>query len=114
MAASRGPGYRRGMSTGSRFERWLRSWKRLPHPIRWIAVASVGSTLVVIGIVLLVLPGPGIPMIIAGLAILATEFAWAEVTLRHVRTHGTRAAIAAKDTALRAVRRSPRAKRPSQ
>lgn len=94
------------MSTGSRVERWLRSWKRLPHPIRWIVVASVGSTLVVVGIVLLVLPGPGIPMIIAGLAVLATEFAWAQAALGHMRRHGSKAAVAVKNRARRSSRRA--------
>ena len=30
------------------------------------------------GLVLLVLPGPGTPVLLAGLALLATEFTWAE------------------------------------
>ena len=38
---------------------------------------------------LLVLPGPGIALLIAGLVILATEFAWAESLLRRVKQHGT-------------------------
>ena len=56
-------------------------WASLPHPLRWISVAIVGSTAVVLGIVFLFLPGPGIPLIIGGLAILATEFTWAELLL---------------------------------
>jgi uncharacterized protein (TIGR02611 family) len=71
---------------------WVKTnWKRLPHPLRWVIAASVGSTLVVIGIILLVLPGPGIPLIIAGLAILATEFAWAEIMLNRTRNRFTQA-----------------------
>ncbi|MCX6413573.1 MAG: PGPGW domain-containing protein [Actinobacteria bacterium] len=31
------------------------------------------------------MPGPGIPLILLGLVILATEFAWAQRTLHHVR-----------------------------
>ncbi|CAB4938605.1 MAG: hypothetical protein F2840_03720 [Actinobacteria bacterium] len=60
-------------------------WRRLPHPIRWIAVAVVGGATLLTGVVLLVLPGPGIPLIILGLLILASEFAWAERTLHQVR-----------------------------
>ena len=60
-------------------------WRRLPHPIRWIAVAIVGGATLLTGVVLLVLPGPGIPLIILGLMILASEFAWAERTLHQVR-----------------------------
>ena len=67
---------------------WVKeNWQRLPHPVRWVVAATVGFTLVGVGIVLLVLPGPGVPLIIAGLAILATEFAWAEVLLNRTKHH---------------------------
>lgn len=46
-----------------------------------IAVAIVGGAVVMAGIAMLVLPGPGFVVIIAGLAILATEFAWARAAL---------------------------------
>lgn len=72
----------------------LSSWKRLPHPLRWITVAIVGFTLVATGIVFMVLPGPGIPILILGLAILATEFAWARTLLHRVRHHSSKAASA--------------------
>ena len=62
-------------------------WQRLPHPLRWLVVATVGITLLLLGIVFLVLPGPGIPLIIAGLAILATEFTWAEIWLNRTKHH---------------------------
>jgi len=77
-------------------ERIWESWRRLPHPIRWVAVATVGGTLVITGIVFMVLPGPGIPLIILGLAILATEFAWAERTLKEVKVRSTAMAAKAK------------------
>lgn len=67
-------------------QRGLReAWKRLPHPFRWLAVALLGSATLLTGIVLLVLPGPGIPLIALGLLILATEFAWAERALHQVK-----------------------------
>ena len=44
-------------------------------------VAALGFTVVGAGLALLVLPGPGVIVIIVGLAILATEFAWAERAL---------------------------------
>lgn len=50
-----------------------------------IIILLVGSTLLIIGAALLVLPGPGILTIFAGLTLLAVEFAWARrwlVTLR--------------------------------
>ena len=62
-------------------------WRKLPHPLRWLVVATVGVTLLVLGIIFIVLPGPGIPLIIAGLAILATEFTWAEIWLNRTRFH---------------------------
>jgi uncharacterized protein (TIGR02611 family) len=68
-----------------------RVWRKLPHPLRWLTVATVGVTLLVVGLIFMVLPGPGIPLIIAGLAILATEFAWAEVLLNRTKHHVNRA-----------------------
>ena len=67
-----------------RLRRWL---VRLPPPIRRILILFVGSTVLLFGMLLLVLPGPGILVIIVGLAILATEFAWAEALLRRARKH---------------------------
>ena len=46
-----------------------------------IAVFIAGVAVVVAGVAMLVLPGPGLVVIILGLAILATEFAWAERAL---------------------------------
>ncbi|MEO6181719.1 MAG: PGPGW domain-containing protein [Verrucomicrobiota bacterium] len=42
-----------------------------------ITIAVIGGTVLLFGIVLIVLPGPAFIVIPAGLAILATEFAWA-------------------------------------
>ena len=52
---------------------------------RRIAVLAVGSTVVLLGIVMLVTPGPGLLVIPIGLAILGAEFAWARLWLRKVR-----------------------------
>ncbi len=49
---------------------------------RRLVVSVMGGTIVLIGIALLVLPGPAIIVIPVGLAILATEFAWARRWLR--------------------------------
>ena len=62
-------------------ESLVHQWRRLPHPVRWAGVAVVGGALIVIGVVLLVLPGPGLVLIALGVAVLASEFAWAESTL---------------------------------
>lgn len=71
---------------------WRSRWRALPHPVRWLGVALTGGALVVAGLVLMVLPGPGIPLLILGLVILASEFAWAEVILHRVKHYATAAA----------------------
>jgi uncharacterized protein (TIGR02611 family) len=52
---------------------------------RKIAVFIVGGSVVLFGIALLVLPGPAVVVIPIGLAILATEFAWARRWLRIIK-----------------------------
>jgi hypothetical protein len=52
---------------------------------RKIAVTIVGGTVILFGIALLVLPGPAVVVIPVGLAILATEYAWARRWLRIIR-----------------------------
>lgn len=56
--------------------------RRLPNPFRWVAVAFVGMSLVVLGIIQLVTPGPGLLVLSLGLSILAIEFTWAELLLQ--------------------------------
>jgi uncharacterized protein (TIGR02611 family) len=50
-----------------------------------VVIAVVGITVILIGIAFFVLPGPGLLIIIVGLAILATEFAWAQGLLHKAR-----------------------------
>jgi len=52
---------------------------------RRIAVAVVGSTVLLLGVVMIVTPGPALVVIPIGLAILSIEFAWARFWLRRVR-----------------------------
>ena len=52
---------------------------------RRIAISIVGGTVLLIGIAMLVLPGPGLVVIPLGLAILGLEFAWARAWLRKVK-----------------------------
>ena len=52
---------------------------------RRIAVALVGFTVLLAGIVMIAIPGPALIVIPAGLAILGIEFAWARFWLKHVR-----------------------------
>ena len=53
--------------------------------VRRIIVSVVGATVLLIGIALLVLPGPAFVVIPVGLAILATEYAWARRWLKRAR-----------------------------
>jgi len=52
---------------------------------RRVAVAVVGSTVLVVGVVMIVAPGPAIVVIPIGLAILSAEFAWARFWLKKLR-----------------------------
>jgi tellurite resistance protein TerC len=53
--------------------------------VRRVIVSVVGATVLLIGVALLVLPGPAFIVIPIGLAILATEYAWARRWLKKVR-----------------------------
>lgn len=52
---------------------------------RRIVVGLVGLTVLLIGVVMIVTPGPALIVIPVGLAILSIEFAWARVWLKHLR-----------------------------
>jgi Putative transmembrane protein (PGPGW) len=72
---------------------------------RRLAILVAGLAVVAVGIVLIPAPGPGWLVVFAGLAILATEFTWAEMLLERAK----RQAMRAKDAAVRSVngRRRP-------
>jgi uncharacterized protein (TIGR02611 family) len=53
-----------------------------------IAVTVVGFVVLLAGLVMMVTPGPGIVVILVGLAILATEWAWAERALDRAKERG--------------------------
>jgi hypothetical protein len=55
--------------------------RRRPVLVR-LAVALVGFGALAAGLALLVLPGPGLPLVAAGLGLLALEFRWAEAALQ--------------------------------
>ncbi len=52
---------------------------------RRLVVAVVGVTVLLIGVVMLVTPGPAIVVIPVGLAILSLEFTWARLWLKRLR-----------------------------
>lgn len=55
-----------------------------------IVVVVIGSTVTLIGVALIVLPGPAFIVIPIGLSILATEFLWAKRWLEKARQVATR------------------------
>ena len=59
-------------------ESFKRRWKNIPLGVRKPVVLIIGNIIVIGGIILLPLPGPGWVIIFAGFALLATEFAFAE------------------------------------
>jgi hypothetical protein len=52
---------------------------------RRLVVLVIGSTVVLIGVIMIVTPGPAFVLIPAGIAILATEFVWARRLLQRAR-----------------------------
>ena len=52
---------------------------------RRVVIGTVGATVLLIGLVMIVTPGPAIVIIPIGLAILSIEFAWARLWLRRLR-----------------------------
>jgi uncharacterized protein (TIGR02611 family) len=64
---------------------------RQRHRLYRIGFAAAGFIVLIAGIVMLVTPGPGIPVLILGLAMLALEFAWAERWLDRIATKAEQA-----------------------
>ena len=65
-----------------------RLWKALPRSVRQLIVLVIGSTLILVGLALIILPGPfTMPLVILGLFVLAIEFAWAESLLTRAKNH---------------------------
>jgi len=67
----------------------------MAHQSVRLSVAALGFTVLAVGLVLLVTPGPGLLVIIAGLAILAHQFAWAAKALDKARQRAAQAREAA-------------------
>jgi uncharacterized protein (TIGR02611 family) len=62
-----------------------------------IAVTIAGFTVLIVGIAMLALPGPGLVLIIVGLGILSSEYVWAQRLLRKAKEKAEQA----KDVVLR-------------
>jgi uncharacterized protein (TIGR02611 family) len=71
--------------------------QELYKKVRRLVIAVLGFTVLLIGVVMIVTPGPSLLVIILGLAILATEFIWARRLLNQIKGQ-------LRDRALRPVR----------
>lgn len=60
-------------------------WRRIATSSKRLVVICVGFTLCGAGLMMLVLPGPGILVVFLGLLVLSTEFSWAERALERSR-----------------------------
>ncbi len=74
--------------------RFARAWDKLKHwlrldelspGVRKIVVGVTGGTLLLIGIAMIILPGPAFIVIPLALALLGTEFVWAKHLVRKAR-----------------------------
>jgi hypothetical protein len=69
--------------------KFVATWMLLPVTVRKTIVFVIGSTFILTGMLLIVLPGPfTLPLVILGLIVLAIEFAWAEILLEKVKAQG--------------------------
>lgn len=59
--------------------------QRTKKQIKRIATAIVGGVVLIVGVIAIPYPGPGWLIVFAGLAILATEFTWAQRVLDYAR-----------------------------
>lgn len=66
--------------------------------IRRLALEVLGWLLVALGLAALVLPGPGLVLLVLGLALLAREYEWARRRLNPLRLRAVRAAADGVET----------------
>ncbi len=85
---------------GSRAPEFVKA-RRVLHLSWQVGVFVIGLAIVVTGIIMLPLPGPGWVVIFAGMAVWATEFVWAQLVLRWTKRKVTEAAQRALDPKVR-------------
>jgi hypothetical protein len=79
------------LSAVERLRLHRRLWQRTPRPLRRLIVTVLGATAILLGALLVVLPGPfTLPLVLLGLTLLATEYAWAERLLHQGRSQAGR------------------------
>ncbi|MET9566356.1 MULTISPECIES: TIGR02611 family protein [Streptomyces] len=85
---------------GSRAPQFIQA-RRMLHLSWQVGVFVVGLAVVVAGVIMLPLPGPGWLVIFGGMAIWATEFVWAQLVLRWTKRKVTEATQKALDPKVR-------------
>ncbi|WP_406166677.1 TIGR02611 family protein [Streptomyces sp. NBC_00996] len=85
---------------GSRAPAFVKA-RRALHLSWQVGVFIVGLAVVVVGVIMLPLPGPGWLVIFGGMAIWATEFVWAQLVLRWTKRKVTEATQRALDPEVR-------------
>jgi len=71
------------------------------EPVKRVTVAVIGVLLLLVGVAMLVLPGPGLLMVLAGLLVLASEFPKVERYVDPVRDRAMKAAEQSVSSPLR-------------
>lgn len=85
------PGHDRPVTRPRRWYELGRSPNAVVRQGYRMIVLVVGAAVVAAGLAMFVLPGPGILVLIAGLAILGTEFLWARRLLQRARRYAATA-----------------------
>ncbi|MFD7878497.1 TIGR02611 family protein [Streptomyces sp. NPDC059766] len=99
-AGAGGPSGADGGGLGSKAPEFVKA-RRMLHLSWQVGVFVVGLAVVVAGVIMLPLPGPGWVVIFGGMAIWATEFVWAQLVLRWTKRKVTEAAQKALDPRVR-------------
>ena len=63
---------------------------RTVEQVRRLFLVIAGFTLLLLGIVMLATPAPGLPVIILGLGVLAAEFVWARRLMERIKEQSLR------------------------
>jgi uncharacterized protein (TIGR02611 family) len=61
----------------SKVEKLKAFLSRLPHPLRWALTMLLGFVFLILGLIMMVTPGPGLVFLFLGISVLALELEWA-------------------------------------
>ncbi len=89
-----------GQGLGSKAPEFIKA-RRALHLSWQVGIFVIGLAVVVVGIIMLPLPGPGWVVIFGGMAIWATEFVWAQLVMRWTKRKLSEAAQRALDPKVR-------------